>query len=116
MIKREIHKIDASNEPLGRLATKIVFLLRGKHKPSFLPNMDGGDFVEVDNIERVRLTGGKVQKEIRYSYSGYPGGLKKIPLKKIFKKDPAKVLRIAVWGMLPKNKLRAKIIKRLKIK
>jgi len=116
MIKREIHKIDASNESLGRLATRIAFLLRGKHKPNFLPNKDGGDFVEVENIKRVRLTGGKLQKEIRYSYSGYPGGLKKTPLKKIFKKDPTKILRMAVWGMLPKNKLRVKMIKRLKIK
>ena len=113
-MQRETHTIDAASKVLGRLATEIAVLLRGKHKPDFQPNQDKGDFVKVKNIDKIRLTGKKMEKKKYYHHSGYIGGLKETPLKKVFAKSPAEVLRRAVWGMLPKNKLRAEQIKRLK--
>jgi large subunit ribosomal protein L13 len=114
-MQRKTHIINAENQILGRLAVKVAILLRGKNKPDFAPNKDGGDFVTVRNINKIRLTGRKAENKIYYHYSGYPGGLKETSLQKIFEKSPDKVLRKAVFGMLPKNKLRAKQIKRLKI-
>ncbi len=113
-MQRETHTIDAAGKVLGRLATQIAILLRGKHKVNFVPYKDMGDFVIVKNIAQVKFTGKKMEKKIYYHHTGYLGGLKEVPLKKLFEKDPAKVLRKAVWRMLPKNKLRAKQIKRLK--
>lgn len=113
-MQRETHTIDASGKILGRLASEIAILLRGKHKPDFLPYKDMGDFVVVKNIDKIKLTGKKIERKIYYRHSGYLGSLKEIPLKKIFKENPAKILQRAVFGMLPKNKLRAKQIKRLK--
>jgi len=113
-MKRETHTIDATKKVLGRLATEIAVLLRGKHKPDFVPYKDMGDFVIVKNVKDIRLTGKKIEQKKYYRHSGYPGGLKEIPVKKIFEKNPALVLKKAVFGMLPKNKLRAKMIKRLK--
>lgn len=114
-MERKTHTIDATNKILGRLATKIAILLRGKHKPDFLPFKDMGDFVIVKNIRKIKFTGKKFEKKKYYRHTGYLGGLKEIPLKRLFEKNPAEVLKKAVWGMLPKNKLRAKMIKRLKI-
>lgn len=114
-MERKIHTIDASGEVLGRLATKIAILLRGKNKSNFVPYKDMGDIVIVKNIDKIKLTGRKIEKKKYYRHSGYLGGLKEIPLKKVFQKDPAKILKKAVYGMLPKNKLRAIQIKRLKI-
>ena len=114
--KREIHTIDATGKVLGRLAVQIALLLRGKHKPSFFPYKDMGDFVVIRNIKKIKLTGKKMEKKVYYRHSGYLGSLKTISLKRIFEKNPGKVLEMAVWGMLPKNKLRAKMIKRLKCK
>ena len=114
-MERKIHIIDASGKVLGRLATEIAILLRGKHKPDFQPNKDMGDFVTIKNVNQIRFTGKKMEKKKYYRHSGFPGGLKEISLKKLFTKNPAKVLTIAVFGMLPKNKLRARQIKRLKI-
>jgi len=114
-IKRETHLIDASGRVLGRLATEIATLLRGKHKPNFLPYKDMGDFVIVRNIEKLKITGRKMEQKKYFTHSEYLGGWKETPLKILFKKDPAKVFKKAVFGMLPKNRLRAKIIKRLKI-
>ncbi len=113
-IKRETHTIDATGKPLGRLAVEIATLLRGKHRPDFMPNKDAGDFVIIKNIDKIKFTGKKFEKKIYYHHSGFMGGLKEIPLKTLFERDPVKVLRKAVFGMLPKNKLRAKQIKRLK--
>lgn len=113
---RKTHTIDATNKVLGRLATQIATLLRGKHKPDFVPHKDMGDFVRVENIEKIRVTGKKMEQKKYYRHSGYMGGLKETPLKKLFEKDPAEVLKKAVWGMLPKNKLRNEQIKRLKFK
>lgn len=114
-MERETHTIDASDKILGRLATEIAVLLRGKHKPDFVPNEDIGDIVVVRNIEKIKFTGKKSEKKIYYRHSGYLGGLKETPLKKLFEKNPGEVLKKAVFGMLPKNKLRARQIKRLKI-
>lgn len=114
MMKREIHTIDATGKILGRLATEIAVLLRGKHKPDFVPYKDMGDFVVVKNVDKIKVTGKKIEKKKYYHHSGYLGGLKEIPLKKLFEKNPAEVLRKAVWGMLPNNKLRPEQIKRLK--
>jgi large subunit ribosomal protein L13 len=109
------YTIDATGKVLGRLATEIAILLRGKNKPDFRPNKDMGDSVIVKNIEKIRISGKKFEKKIYYRHSGYLGGLKETPLKKIWEKNPGEVLRKAVFGMLPKNKLRAKQIRRLKI-
>ncbi len=115
-MERQTHIIDATNKILGRLATEIAILLRGKHKPDFVPYKDKGDFVIVKNIKNIKLTGKKEEKKIYYHHSGYIGGLKKTPFKKLFERDPSEILRKAVWGMLPKNKLRARQIKRLSFK
>ena len=114
-VKRETHTIDAADKSLGRLATQIVIILRGKHKPDFAPNKDIGDFIIVNNISKIKFTGKKFKQKKYYHHSGYLGGLKETSLKKLFKKNPAKVLKKAVFGMLPKNKLRVKMIKRLTI-
>lgn len=114
-MQRETYTIDATNKILGRLAVEIAVLLRDKDKPTFVPNKDTGSFIIVKNIDKIRFTGKKFEKKKYYHHSGYLGGLKETPLKKLFEKDPAEVLRKAVFGMLPKNKLRAKQIKRLKI-
>lgn len=114
-MKRDTHTIDATNKALGRLATEIAVLLRGKNKPDFAPNKDIGDFVIVKNVDKIKFTGKKFDNKIYYHHTGYLGGLKKVPLKKLFEKDPGQVLKKAVFGMLAKNKLRAKQIKRLKI-
>lgn len=109
------HTIDATGKSLGRLASQISILLRGKHKTGFVPYKEMGDFVVVKNIKNIKLTGSKLKKKKYYRHSGYLGGLKEIPLGKVFKNNPGEVLRKAVLGMLPKNKLRAKQIKKLKI-
>lgn len=114
-MERQTHTIDANGKILGRLATQIAILLRGKNKPNFAPNKDIGDFIIVKNINKIKFTGKKFDKKIYYHHTGYLGGLKKIPLWKLFEKDPGQVLKKAVFGMLPKNKLRVKQIKRLKI-
>lgn len=114
-MERTIHKIDASGQILGRLATQVAVLLRGKGKPSFLRYIDSGDFVEVVNAQKIKVTGKKMKQKIYYTHSLYPGGLKTISLEKKFDKNPALVLRQAVYGMLPKNRTRNKIIRRLKI-
>lgn len=115
MTKRETHIIDANGKILGKLAGEIAILLRGKHKANFFPNKDIGDFVVIKNINKLKFTGKKFKKKIYYHHTGYLGGLKAISLEHLFKKDPAEVLKKAVLGMLPKNKLRRKQIKRLKI-
>ena len=112
---RETHKIDATDKVLGRLATEIATLLRGKHKPDFAPNKDIGDIVVVKNVKKLKFTGKKFSQKKYYHHSGYLGGLKETPFKKLFERAPGEILRKAVSGMLPRNKLKAKMIKRLKI-
>lgn len=113
-MERETHIIDASGKVLGRLASQIAVLLRGKHRPDFMPNKDTGDFVVVKNAGGLILSGKKLDKKKYFRYTGYPGGLKTTFLKDLFEKDPAQVLRKAVFGMLPVNKLRPHQLKRLK--
>ncbi|MBZ1356188.1 MAG: 50S ribosomal protein L13 [Candidatus Nealsonbacteria bacterium] len=115
-MERNTHTIDAKDQTLGRLATKVSLLLRGKQKPDFAPHKDGGDFVVIENADKIKVTGKKYEQKKYYRHSGYLGGLKEQPYSKVFIKNPGEVLKKAVWGMLPKNKLRAQIIKRLKVK
>ena len=113
-MERKTHTIDATGKVLGRLATEIAVLLRGKQKSDFVPYRDMGDFVIVKNVSKLKITGKKMEQKKYFHHSGFLGGVKEVPLKKIFKTNPAEVLRKAVFGMLPKNKLRAEQIKRLK--
>jgi len=114
-IKREWHVIDASDKVLGRLATQIAHLLMGKHKPIFSRNLDTGDFVAVINADKVRVTGDKAKQKLYYRHSGYPGGLKSISLEQMMQTKPTRVIEHAVKGMLPHNRLGAKMIKKLKV-
>ena len=114
-MERKTHILDASGKAIGRLAVEVSLLLRGKHKPGFFPYKDEGDFVEVKNIKQVVFSGNKLAKKEYIHHTGYIGNLKRTPVGRIFEKDPAKVLRKTVWGMMPKNKLRKEQIKRLKI-
>ena len=111
-IERKTHIIDASNKSAGRLATKISVLLRGKDKPDFAPNKDIGNYIIVKNAGKIKFTGKKLQNKKYYHHTGYLGHLKEIPMSK---NSPSEILRRAVMGMLPKNKLRAIQIKRLKV-
>ncbi|OGY50966.1 MAG: 50S ribosomal protein L13 [Candidatus Buchananbacteria bacterium RIFCSPLOWO2_01_FULL_56_15] len=113
--QRQAHQIDATNQVLGRLASSIAILLRGKHRPTFTPHLDQGDFVVVRNAKNLKITGNKREQKIYYHHSGYPGGLKRTQMKDVIAKNPGDVLRRAVWNMLPKNKLRSRMIKRLTI-
>jgi large subunit ribosomal protein L13 len=115
-INRKIHKIDAAGKTLGRLATQIAVLLRGKNKVDFTPNIDNGDFVEIVNADKIKVTGNKMKDKIYYRHSGYIGGVKATSLEKMMADNPAKVLKMAVYGMLPKNKTRDVVIKRLSFK
>lgn len=114
-VQRDWHVVDATGQTLGRLATQIATLLRGKHKPTFSPNIDGGDFVVVVNAEKVRLTGRKEDQKMYYRHSGYPGGFKAIPYRRMMNTHPDRILRFAVKGMLPKTRLGRQQILKLKI-
>ena len=114
-ITREWHVIDATDVVLGRLAVQTATLLRGKHKPTFAPHMDTGDFVIIVNAEKVSLSGSKRDTKLAYRHSGYPGGLKSIPFGELLRKDPRRALEKAVWGMLPKNRLGRAQLKKLKV-
>jgi large subunit ribosomal protein L13 len=107
--------VNADNKPLGRLATEIAVRLRGKHKPIFTPHADTGDFIVVVNAERVTLSGKKWDKKIYYHHTGYIGGIKEISARKLREKSPEDLLRFAVRGMLPKNSLGRRQLKKLKI-
>jgi len=110
-----VHKIDANNKILGRLAVEVANLLRGKNRTDFVPYLDKGDEVIIINADKIKVTGRKMKNKIYYHHSGYPGGIKEIVLEKAIEKDSREVIRKAVYGMLPKNKLRDKVIKRLKL-
>lgn len=105
--------IDASGRTLGRIATEVAVLLRGKHKPTFTPNVDDGDFVHVTNLRGVRFTGSKFDQKDLIHHSHHPGGLKSERLSSRWERDPARVLREAVYNMLPANKLRDPALRRL---
>jgi len=114
-IERQWHVIDASGKVLGRLATQVVRLLMGKHKPIFTRNLDTGDFVVVINADKVRVTGDKARQKIYYRHSGYPGGLKSISLEKMMQTKPTRVIEHAVKGMLPHTRLGATMMKKLRV-
>ena len=114
-IKREWHLIDASDKILGRLATQIAGLLMGKHKTIFCRHLDVGDFVVVINAAKFRVTGDKAKQKLYYRHSGYPGGFKSVSLEKILETHPTRAIEYAVKGMLPPNRLRAKMMKRLRL-
>ena len=114
-IRREWVVMDASDKVLGRFATEVARLLRGKHKPEFTPFLDTGDFVVVVNADRVRLTGNKLEDKKYYRHSGRPGSLKVETAKERMEKYPERVIQAAVWGMLPKNRLGRKLLRKLKV-
>jgi large subunit ribosomal protein L13 len=107
--------IDANGQNLGRLATQIANILLGKNKPTYTPGVDTGDYVIVVNAERITVTGNKLEDKIYYRHTGYPGGLKQIKLKDQLVQHPERVIRQAVWGMLPHHRLGRKLIKKLKV-
>lgn len=114
-VKRDWYLIDAQDMVLGRLATEVANVLRGKNKAIYTPSVDTGDFVIVVNAEKIALTGRKLSDKIYYSHSGFPGGLKEISAGDLLQKKPEDVIRKAVKGMLPKNKLARHMIKKLKV-
>jgi large subunit ribosomal protein L13 len=114
-IEKKWYSIDAEGKTLGRLASEIATLLRGKHKPFFTPHMDAGDYVVVVNAAKVVLTGEKLEKKVYYRHSGYVGGLKKTTAKEMLQKRPENLIRLAVKGMLPKNSLGRRQLAKLKI-
>lgn len=114
-IDRQWHVIDATDVVLGRLASQTATLLRGKHKPTFAPNADTGDFVIIVNADKVALTGHKLQQKMAYRHTGYPGGLRSTSYAELLEKNPVRAVEKAVKGMLPKNKLAAEQLKKLKV-
>ncbi|HLV02436.1 MAG TPA: 50S ribosomal protein L13 [Acidobacteriota bacterium] len=114
-IERDWYLVDAEDEILGRLATRIATVLMGKHKPAYTDFLDTGDFVIVVNAEKVRLTGTKWDDKIYYRHSGYPGGLKQRTARRVRDEHPERLLYMAVRGMLPKNKLGRKMLTRLRV-
>jgi len=113
--KRNYHLFDAQGKVLGRMATEIAKVLDGRNKVDYTPHIDGGDFVVVINADKIRVTGNKLEGKIYHHFSGYPGGISSISLKNLLKKDSKKVIQNAVYGMLPKNKLRDKMMLRLHV-
>jgi large subunit ribosomal protein L13 len=114
-ITRQWWLVDAEGETLGRLASRVAQVLRGKHKPMYTPHLDTGDHVVVINAERVRLTGRKIDQKRYYRHSGYPGGLKETPVRRMLDTHPERVIEYAVWGMMPKGKLGRQMFKKLRV-
>jgi large subunit ribosomal protein L13 len=114
-IERKWFVIDAQGQTLGRLATRVATVLRGKHKPIYTPHIDCGDYVIVVNAEKINVTGQKLDQKLYYRHSGYPGGLKQVTLRRQLQTHPERVIEAAVRGMLPKNRLGRKMFKKLKV-
>jgi large subunit ribosomal protein L13 len=114
-IERKWHVFDAADKTLGRMSTQIARLLMGKHRPTFTPSQDAGDFVVVINAAKVRVTGNKARQKLYYRHSGYPGGLKSVSLEKMMQIDPSRVIKHAVNGMLPHTRLGTMMRKRLRV-
>ncbi len=112
---KQWYVVDAAGQVLGRLATRVARVLIGKDKPVFTPSMDCGDHVVVINAEKIRLTGNKLDQKVYYRHSGYPGGLKEIPVRRLQQQRPDAVVREAILGMLPKNKLQARRARKLRV-
>ena len=107
--------VDASGRTLGRLASELAVRLRGKHKPMYTPHVDTGDFIVVINAAKVRVSGDKLNQKMYHRHTGYIGNLKSVPLKKVMKDKPEQAIRLAVRGMLPKNRLGRAMLKKLKV-
>ncbi|HBR06904.1 MAG TPA: 50S ribosomal protein L13 [Desulfovibrio sp.] len=114
-LKREWFVVDAGGQILGRLASKLAHRLRGKHKPEFAPHVDNGDFLVVINAAKVAVTGKKLDQKMYYKHTNYPGGLKERTLRQMLDKKPEEVIRAAVKGMLPKNRLARRLLTKLKV-
>jgi large subunit ribosomal protein L13 len=114
-IERKWFVIDAQGQTLGRLATRVATILRGKHKPIYTPHLDCGDYVIVVNADKINVTGQKLDQKVYYRHSGYPGGLKQVTLRRQLQTHPERVVEAAVRGMLPKNRLGRKMFKKLKV-
>jgi large subunit ribosomal protein L13 len=114
-VERSWVVVDAENQTLGRLATRIATVLRGKHKPIYTPHVDCGDYVVVVNADKVRVTGRKLEQKMYHRHSGYPGGLTSVTLRRQLETFPERVLEAAVRGMLPKNRLGRQMFKKLKV-
>jgi len=114
-LQRDWYVVDANDQTLGRLASRIAQVLIGKHKPTYTPGVDTGDFVVVINAKHITVTGNKMEDKMYYRHSGYPGGLKSLTLRQQLDRYPDRVIRQAVWGMLPHNKLGRKLLKKLKV-
>ncbi len=114
-IERQWWVIDAADKTLGKVATEVANLLTGKHKPLYAPYIDTGDYVVVVNAAKVKVSGKKAEQKTYYRYSGYPGGLKSASFKELFSRDPARVVELAVKGMLPHNRLGRAMFKKLKV-
>jgi large subunit ribosomal protein L13 len=114
-IDRKWWVVDAADQPLGRIASKIAHILRGKHRPDFTPHIDNGDFVVVINAEKIRLSGDKIDQKFWYRHSAYPGGLKATPYRKVLVERPELPIEKAVKGMLPKSPLGRKMSRKLKV-
>lgn len=115
MNKKKWHIVDADGKTLGRVATRIATVLRGKHTPNYTPSLDTGEFVVVVNAEKIRVTGKKMTDKLYHSHSGYPGGIKSVPLGRLMADKPEEAIRKAVWGMLPHNRLGRAMFKKLKV-
>jgi large subunit ribosomal protein L13 len=114
-VERKWHLVDAEDKVLGRLASRIAACLRGKHKPVYTPNADTGDFIVVVNAAKVKLTGNKLKGKVYYHHTGYPGGIRSATARERLESRPEEVIRDAVWGMLPKNRLGRAMFKKLKV-
>ena len=114
-IERRWHVVDAEGRPLGRLASEVAHLLRGKYRPTFTPHLDNGDFVVVVNAAKVKVTGKKPQQKTYYRHSGYPGGLKQTSLARMLETHPERIVQLAVRGMLPHNRLSRQLLRHLKV-
>jgi large subunit ribosomal protein L13 len=114
-IKRKWHLVDAKGQVLGRLASKVAQILLGKHKPYYVPHLDTGDFVVVINASKIQVTRDKAKDKKYYRHSGYPGGLKVESFEELSERQPVEVVRRAVWGMVPKNRLGRQIMKKLRV-
>lgn len=114
-VDRKWHIVDASGKTVGRMATEVANVLRGKHKPTYAPHVDNGDFVIVINAAKVHLSGNKETKKLYQKYSGFPGGLTKKPAEFVRERTPERLVRQAVWGMIPRNRQGRQVIRRLKV-
>ncbi|MGS0765717.1 50S ribosomal protein L13 [Syntrophomonas curvata] len=112
---RTWYVVDAADQTLGRLSSEVASILRGKHKPTYTPHVDTGDFVIVINADKIKLTGNKLDQKKYQHHSGYPGGLKEMTYRVLLQKRPEKAIELAVKGMLPHNRLGAKMLKKLKV-